>query len=81
MSWIGTVPEERAEGVLATIYDQTRAKLGHVINLVRIQSLRPQTMAIGRGLYSNLMDSPGALARRQRVLTATVVSKINGCLY
>ncbi len=81
MSWIGTVPEERAEGVLATIYDQTRAKLGHVINLVKVQSLRPQTMSIGRRLYSHLMDSPGGLPRRQRVLIATVVSKINGCLY
>ncbi len=81
MSWIGTVPEERAEGVLATIYDQTRAKLGCVINLVKVQSLRPQTMAIGRKLYKHLMDSPGGLTRLQRVLIATVVSKINGCLY
>ncbi len=81
MSWIRTVPEERAEGVLATIYDETRAKLGRVINLVKIQSLRPETMAIGRRLYKHLMDSPGGLTRRQRVLIATVVSKINGCLY
>ncbi len=81
MSWIRTVPEERAEGVLATIYDQTRAKLGRVINLVKIQSLRPETMAIGRRLYKHLMDSPGGLTRLQRVLIATVVSKINGCLY
>ncbi len=81
MSWIRTVPEERAEGVLAMIYDQTRAKLGRVINLVKTQSLRPETMAIGRKLYRQLMDSPGGLTRRQRVLIATVVSKINGCLY
>ncbi len=81
MSWIRTVPEERAEGVLATIYDQTRAKLGRVINLVKIQSLRPQTMSIGRKLYRHLMDSPGGLTRLQRVLIATVVSKVNGCLY
>ncbi len=81
MSWIRTVPEERAEGLLATIYDQTRAKLGRVINLVKIQSLRPDTMAIGRKLYRHLMDSPGGMTRLQRVLIATVVSKINGCLY
>ncbi len=81
MSWIRTVPQERAEGLLATIYDQTRAKLGRVINLVKIQSLRPETMAIGRKLYKHLLDSPGGLTRLQRVLIATVVSKINGCLY
>jgi alkylhydroperoxidase family enzyme len=75
------VPEERAEGLLATIYDETRAKLGRVINLVKVQSLRPETMTIGRNLYRQLMDSPGELTRLQRVLIATVVSKINGCLY
>ena len=81
MSWIRTVPEERAVGLLATIYDETRAKLGRVINLVKTQSLGPETMAIGRKLYKHLMYSPGGLTRLQRVLIATVVSKINGCLY
>ncbi len=81
MSWIRTVPQERAGGLLATIYDQTREKLGRVINLVKIQSLRPETMVIGRKLYRHLMDSPGDLTRLQRVLIATVVSKVNGCLY
>lgn len=81
MSWIRTVPEKRAEGLLGSIYEETRAKFGSVINLVRLQSLRPQTMAIGRGLYRHLMDQPGGLSRLQRVLIATVVSKINGCYY
>lgn len=81
MSWIRTVPEERAQGMLATIYEETRAKVGRVINLVKVQSLRPETMAIGRQLYRHLMDSPGGLSRLQRVLIATVVSKTNGCLY
>lgn len=81
MSWISTVPEEEAGGLLETTYDETRKKLGHVINLVKAQSLRPETMAIGRQLYRHLMDGPGELSRLQRVLIATVVSKINGCLY
>ncbi|MBK8914472.1 MAG: peroxidase [Phycisphaerales bacterium] len=81
MSWIRTVPEERATGLLAQIYDETRAKCGKVINLVRVQSLRPETMAIGRQLYRHLMDGPSGLTRLQRVLIATVVSKINGCHY
>lgn len=81
MSWIRTVPDEEASGVLATIYDETRAKFAYVINLVKIQSLRPETMAIGRKLYRHLIDSPGGLSRLQRVLIATVVSKLNGCYY
>jgi alkylhydroperoxidase family enzyme len=66
---------------LRTLYKETRAQFGRVINLVRIQSLRPVTMALGRALYRHLMDGPGGLARLQRVLIATVVSNINGCLY
>ncbi len=81
MSWIGTVPEEEASGELKQIYDETRAKFGNVINLVKIQSLRPQTMGMGRQLYRHLMTGPGGLSHRQRVLIATVVSSLNHCHY
>ncbi|MBI2194229.1 MAG: peroxidase [Planctomycetes bacterium] len=81
MSWIQTVDEGKASGALAQIYEETRAKCGRVINLVKLQSLRPETMAIGRKLYRHLMDAPGGLSRLQRVLIATVVSKTNGCYY
>lgn len=81
MSWISTVPEGEADGLLATIYEETHEKLGRVINLVKVQSLRPETMIIGRRLYRHLMDGAGELNRMQRVLIATVVSKVNGCLY
>ncbi len=81
MSWIKTVPDNEADGLLAEIYDQTKAKFGNVINLVKIQSLSPETISLGRKLYSHLMTKPGGLSRLQRVLIATVVSKINGCYY
>lgn len=81
MSWIRTIPEEQATGILSQIYAETRAKHGRVVNLVRIQSLRPETMAIGRQLYCHLMDGPGGLTRLQRVLITTVVSRINACHY
>ncbi len=81
MSWINTVPETEATGMLSNIYAETHEKFGRVINLVKIQSLRPETMALGRQLYRHLMDTPGGLTRLHRVLIATVVSKTNGCLY
>lgn len=81
MSWIKTVPEDQADGMLASIYEETRAKCGRVINLVKVQSLRPEIMAIGRQKYRHLMDGPGGLTKLQRVLIATVVSKTNGCYY
>lgn len=81
MSWIRTVPDDDATGLLAQIYDESRAKFGRVINLIRVQSLRPGTMALGRQLYRHLMEAPGGLSKLQRVLIATVVSKTNGCFY
>lgn len=81
MSWVRTVPEDEAQEGLSAIYGETKAKFGRVINLVKVQSLKPETMVLGRRLYRHLMDSPGGLSRLQRVAIATVVSKINGCLY
>jgi len=81
MSWIRTVPEAEASGELKQIYNETRAKFGSVINLVKIQSLRPDTMGIGRQLYRHLMTAPGGLSHLQRVLLATVVSRLNQCHY
>jgi len=81
MSWIKTIPENEATETLAELYDQSNAKFGHVINLVKIQSLSPESMSIGKQLYTHLMTKPGGLSRLQRVLIATVVSKINGCYY
>ena len=81
MSWIKTVPDNEATGLLSEIYEQTIAKFGNIINLVKIQSLSVETMSIGRQLYRHLMDKPGGLSRLQRVLIATVVSKLNGCYY
>jgi hypothetical protein len=81
MSWIRTVPYEEAEGDLRKIYDETKAKFGDVINLVSIQSLRPDTLAFGRQLYRHLMTVPGGLSRLHRVLIATVVSRLNNCFY
>ncbi len=81
MSWIKTVPYEEATGQLKEIYDETKAKFGEVINLVKIQSLHPETMGMGRQLYKHLMTSPGGLSNLQRVLIATVVSNLNHCHY
>ena len=81
MSWVRTIEAKEARGLLAGIYEECRAKFGYVINLVKVQSLRPETMALGRQLYRHLMDSEGGLSRLQRVLIATVVSKTNGCFY
>jgi uncharacterized peroxidase-related enzyme len=81
MAWVTTIPEAQASGKLAEVYRKAHERAGRVPNIARVQSLRPQTTERGFDLYCQLMDGPGGLSRRERVLIATVVSKVNGCLY
>lgn len=81
MAWVKTIQEVEATGRLASVYERVKARAGKVPNIARLQSLRPETMDRGFDLYCQLMDSTGGISRRERVLIATVVSKINGCLY
>jgi uncharacterized peroxidase-related enzyme len=81
MAWVRQIPEADATGQLVESYRCVRERAGKVPNIAKIQSLRPETMARGFALYCQLMDSPTGLTKRERVLIATVVSKINGCLY
>jgi alkylhydroperoxidase family enzyme len=50
-------------------------------NIARVQGLRPETASLGFDLYCQVMDALSGISRRERVLIATVVSKVNGCLY
>jgi uncharacterized peroxidase-related enzyme len=81
MAWVPTVSEEVAAGKLRELYQRSRERAGVVPNIARVQSLRPETASRGFELYCQMMDAPTGLSRRERVLIATVVSKVNGCLY
>lgn len=81
MAWVPTVPEDQATGALVDVYRKARERAGKVPNIARVQSLRPETTVRGFDLYCQIMDAPTGLSRRERVLIATVVSKVNGCLY
>jgi uncharacterized peroxidase-related enzyme len=81
MPWVPIVPEDQAAGSLADVYQRARERSGKVPNITTLQSLRPETTARGFDLYCQVMDAPTGISRRERVLIATVVSKVNGCLY
>lgn len=81
MAWVQTIAEEAAAGDLRAIYERVRARAGLIPNIARLQSLRPRAMTHGFDLYCSLMDDPTGLSKRERVLIATVVSRVNGCLY
>jgi uncharacterized peroxidase-related enzyme len=81
MAWVQTVAVEAASGKLQEMYRRVKERAGVVPNIAKLQSLRPQTMERGFDLYFQIMDDPTGLGKRERVLIATVVSKVNGCLY
>ena len=81
MAWVQTVAVEAASGKLQEMYQRVRERAGMVPNIAQVQSLRPQTMERGFDLYCQVMDDPTGISKRERVLIATVVSKVNGCWY
>jgi alkylhydroperoxidase family enzyme len=81
MAWVRSVGGDAATGELHDVYQRVRARAGFIANIARVQSLRPKTTALGFDLYCQIMDDPTGISKRERVLIATVVSKINGCHY
>ncbi len=81
MAWVQTVAEEAASDRLHEVYQRVRERAGLVPNIAKLQSLRPNTMERGFDLYCQLMDDPTGITKRERLLIATVVSKVNGCFY
>ena len=81
MAWVQTVAVEAASGKLKEVYQRARERAGAVPNIAKLQSLRPKTMEPGFDLYCQIMDDPTGISKRERVLIATIVSKVNGCLY
>lgn len=81
MAWIETVPPEEASGDLKRQYDAATKRAGRVYNIVRLQSLNPDTMRAGLQLYLAAMYGPSPLPRAMREMLATVVSAANHCHY
>jgi alkylhydroperoxidase family enzyme len=81
MAWVSAISESAVTPALKDFYQRAEARAGKLPNIARVQSLRPTTAARGFDLYCQIMDDPTGLSRRERVLIATVVSKVNGCFY
>lgn len=81
-AWIETIAPERATGLLAKLYQVALARAGKIYNVIRIQSLRPETLRASTALYREIMFGKASpLSRAQRELIATVVSYENACEY
>lgn len=81
MAWIRQIADEEAEGLLARIYRDARARAGRVWNIVRLTGINPGQTRAHLGLYREVMHTGSALPRRLRETLAVVVSRANHCHY
>ncbi|TAM83100.1 MAG: peroxidase [Acidobacteria bacterium] len=81
MPWIKTIEPEDATGELRREYSRAVKRAGKVFNILKIQSLNPETLHASMGLYLATMHAPSGLSRVERELLAVVVSRANHCVY
>ncbi|HEX5412029.1 MAG TPA: carboxymuconolactone decarboxylase family protein [Terriglobia bacterium] len=81
MAWIKTVEPKAASGELRKEYSAAVKRAGKVFNILKIQSLNPQTLRASMALYIATMHGPSGLSRAERELLAVVVSAANNCFY
>jgi len=81
MTWIRTLDENEARGLLTWVYRIARWKQGRVPNIVKVSSLNPRLLATLGPLFRTLMEGPSPLTRAQRKMLAIVASRVNNCFY
>ena len=81
MSWIRTVPELEATGIIKEEYEAAIKRTGRVYNIVKLFSIKPESLKAFVNQYEVAMFGPSKLSRAQREMIATVVSQINNCRY
>jgi uncharacterized peroxidase-related enzyme len=81
-AWIATVPEDEATGLLKELYDKERdPRVGVVDNILRVHSLRPETLRAHADLYHVVMHGHSGVTAIEREMIAVVVSGLNRCHY
>lgn len=82
MSWIETVPFERARGKLKRLYERVTGPGNNVDNIMMAHSLRPHSMEGHMALYKNVLHHTGnTLPKWVLELIGVHVSRLNGCDY
>ena len=81
MAWIKTVEPADATGELKQEYSRAAERAGKVFNILKIQSLNPESLHASMDLYLATMHAPSGLSRAERELLAVVVSWANNCFY
>jgi len=81
MAWIKMVEPNEATGVLKQEYETAVRRAGKVFNVLKVQSLNPESLRASMQMYLATMYGPSGLSRVEREMMATVVSWANHCFY
>ena len=81
MAWVRTVPESDATGIVKEEYEAGIKRAGWVYNIVKLFSIKPESLEAFINQYKVIMLGPSKLTRAQRDMIATMVSRINFCRY
>ena len=71
----------RQRGIVKEEYEAGIERAGRVYNIVKLFSIKPESLKAFINQYKVLMFGPSKLSRAQREMIATVVSQINACRY
>ena len=81
-AWIRMIPENEASGVLQELYEEAKTPHGTVDNVMKVHSLRPQTMHGHVTLYRSVLHHPDIrLPLWFLEVVASYVSIKNDCAY
>lgn len=82
VAWIRTVDEAEAADHVKAMYDGLVKQRGWVPNIVKVHSIRPDSLRAAMQMMNATMYSQSSgLTRPQREMIATVVSVTNKCHY
>ena len=81
MTWIKTIPEDKATGDLKRAYEEVLRTRGKISNIMRAQSLNPTVLNSFLELYVSLVFGKSGLSRGERETIATIISAQNRCDY
>jgi uncharacterized peroxidase-related enzyme len=81
MPRIKVIQHEKAVTPLKEIYDELIAKRGRLSEVLKIQSLHPESIRSHTAFYTDIMFSKTALTQAEKEMIAVVVSVVNGCHY
>ncbi|UCH84561.1 MAG: peroxidase-related enzyme [Candidatus Latescibacterota bacterium] len=81
MTWIRTIPEDKATDYLKTYYKKYGDPFEGVPNILKALSLKPDSLRHHYDLFKHLTTGKSGLSRMQREMIGVVVAKVNNCEY